>query len=377
MNCGCLLVVMGVLPLAAAPAMSAAEPASAPVAPSAAQIQHWIGQLNAERFVDREVATASLVSAGGSAVGPVLAALAESNLEVVTRAIYILQELALNGDAGVSDAAHAALEQAAELPLTPASRRARATLARLDLVRQERAIQELRQLGADIGDRQADLTFGLVEGYAVQLGAGWQGTLQDLSRLRWLRDAGAVVLDGPQVTDEWLSYVAAMHGLTMLTVKRASVSHEGLQHLTTLKELSVLNLMYVPLGDRAIETLRRLQGVGKFRIYGGRLTDAGVAKLREDLPNSDIDFRRGAFLGVGCQDAAEGCTIYTVRPSSAAEKAGLLMHDVIIEYEGRQVADYKTLTALIAANVAGDTVIVKIVRDGRTLSKRVTLGEWE
>jgi len=32
---------------------------------------------------------------------------------------------------------------------------------------------------------------------------------------------------------------------------------------------------------------------------------------------------------------------------------------------------------LIAANVAGDTVIVKIVRDGRTLSKRVTLGEWE
>ena len=95
------------------------------------------------------------------------------------------------------------------------------------------------------------------------------------------------------------------------------------------------------------------------------------------MPNSDIDYRRGAFLGVGCQDGTEGCIIYTVRPNSAAEKAGLLMNDVILEYEGKKVADYKSLTALISANVAGDTVTVKVVRDGQTLSKRVTLGEWE
>ena len=53
------------------------------------------------------------------------------------------------------------------------------------------------------------------------------------------------------------------------------------------------------------------------------------------------------------------------------------MNDMILEYEGQKVADYKALTALIAANVAGDAVTVKVVRDGQTLSKRVTLGEWE
>jgi len=378
MNGWCVLVAMIVLPLAAAPAVPADAPtAAAANAPSAAQIQHWIDQLNAERFVDREVATEKLISTGGAAVGPVLAAMAENNLEVTTRAIYILQELALSGDAAVSDAAHVGLERIAQPRLTSAARRARTALRRLDLIRQERAIQDLRRLGAGIADRQADRVFGFVEGYTVELGEAWQGRLQDLSRLRWLRDAGELVLQGPQVTDEWLKYVASMSQLPMLTVKRAKVTDEGLKHLAALKELSVLSLVHVPVSDRAIETLRQLQGVDKFRIYGGNLTAAGVDKLRQDLPNSDIDYRRGAFLGVGCQDGAEGCIIYTVRPDSAAEKAGLLMHDVILEYDGQKIADYKTLIALIAANVAGDTVTVKVVREGQTLSKRVTLGEWE
>ncbi len=370
---------MTVLPLAAAPAVPAEAPTLAPAAatPSTEQIQHWIGQLNAERFLDREVATEKLIAAGGGAVGPVLAAVAENNLEVTTRAVYILQELALSGDAAVSETAHAALEKVAEPRLTSAARRARATLARLDFIRQERAIQELRRLGASVADRQADHVFGFVEGYTVELGEGWQGQLQDLSRLRWLRDAGAVVLDGPQVTNEWLKYVACMPELPMLTVKRANVSDDGLKYLTTLKALSVLSLMYVPISDRAVEALRQLQGVDKFRIYGGRLTAAGVERLRQDLPNSEIDYRRGAFLGVGCEPGPERCIILTVRPNSAAEKAGLLMNDMILEYEGQKVADYKALTALIAANVAGDAVTVKVVRDGQTLSKRVTLGEWE
>ena len=72
--------------------------------------------------------------------------------------------------------------------------------------------------------------------------------------MRWLRDAGEVVLHGPQVTDEWLKYVACMTGLPMLTVKRANVTDDGLKHLTTLKALSVLSLMYVPVSDRAVES---------------------------------------------------------------------------------------------------------------------------
>ena len=172
------------------------------------------------------------------------------------------------------------------------------TLARLDSVREERAIQELRRLGASVGDHLSDQAFGLIEGYTVELGEGWQGKLQDLSRLRWLRDAGVVVLQGPQVTDEWLKCVASMTELSALVVKRAHVSHEGLKQLSAMPGLSQLSLMYVPISDEAIETLRQLQGVRKLKIYGGNLTAAGVDTLRQALPNSDIDYRRG-LLGRG------------------------------------------------------------------------------
>ena len=330
-----------VLLLTAAPAF----PAETGASPSAGQIRLWIDQLNAERFVDREVATEKLIAAGAAAVGPVLAAVADNNLEVTTRAVYVLQELALSPDLNASDAAHAALEKIAEPRLTSAARRARSTLARLDQIRQDRAIQELKHLGANVGERQSNLGFGLVEGYIVEVSEGWQGQPHDLARLRWLRDAGEVILQGPQVTDEWLKYVAPMNELPVLTVKRANVTDEGLKHLLGMKQLSLLSLMYVPLTDQAIDSLQQLQGVDKLRIYGTRLTVAGVDRLRQALATSDIDVRRGAFLGVGCQDGAEGCIVYTVRPNSAAEKAGLMMNDVILEYEGQKVADYKALIA--------------------------------
>ena len=375
-----LLDALAMLSLLVAPALAADVEARLPrtaVAPSAGQIQGWVEQLNSERFLDREVATEKLIAAGGEAVAPVLAAVAENNLETTTRAIYILRELALHGDQAVSDAACSALEKAAEPQLTSAARRARATLLRLDLIRQERAVQDLRRLGAGISDRQPDFGQGMIEGYTVELGDGWQGQLADLARLRWLRDAGEVILQGPQITDDWLKYVAGMKQLRALTVKRAGITDEGLRHLAGMKELSALALWYVAVGDRAVDVLPQLQRVRKVRIYGGQLTAAGVERLRQSMPNCDIDYRRGAFLGISCQDLPEGCMVNTIRPRSAAEKSGLLMNDVIVEYDGKKVADYKSLTALISGNVAGDTVTVKVVRGGQTVSRRVTLGEWE
>lgn len=365
------LIGLLLVPATAAFAVEAAAPSPE------VQIRRWIDQLNAARFLDREVATERLISAGAAAVEPVLAAATQSNLEVTTRAVYVLQELSLSHDSLASEAAHAALERLAEPRLTAAARRARSTLDRLDLIRQERAIVELKRLGAKIGTRVSELGFGLVEGYTVELDESWQGTTQDLARLRWLRDAGELVLQGPQVTDQWLNHIASMTELSVLTIKRAQVSDDALTHLLGLKQLAMLSLMYLPLTDQAVEHLRQLRGVARIRIYGTQLTESAAERLQEALATSEVDVRRGAFLGVGCQDGAEGCIIYTIRPNSAAEKAGLMMNDVVSEYQGEKVADYQALTAGIAGNAAGDTVTIKVIRDGQTLSKRVTLGEWE
>ena len=345
--------------------------------PAVEQIRRWVAQLDAERFVDREVATERLIAAGLTAIEPVLAAATEANLEVTTRSVYVLQELALCADERTAEAAHAALERIAQPRLTSAARRARSTLARLNLIRQDRAILELKRLGANVGTRPSELGFALVEGYSVELNESWQGSPQDLVRLRWLRDAGELTLEGSQVTDEWLKHVAPMTDLSALTIKRANITDEGLTHLLGLKQLSLLTLMYVPVTDEGLGALQQLRGVGRLRIYGARLTEAGVGRLKDALLTAEVDVRRGAFLGIGCQDGTEGCVIYTVRPNSAAEKAGLMVNDVIVEYEGQKVVDYKSLTAGIGNNVAGDTVTIQVIRDGRALTKRVRLGEWD
>jgi S1-C subfamily serine protease len=95
------------------------------------------------------------------------------------------------------------------------------------------------------------------------------------------------------------------------------------------------------------------------------------------LVGTEIDYRHGAFLGIGCQPGENGCVIYTVRPNTAADKGGLQIKDVIYEYGGKPVSDFEQLTAMIAENRAGDTVTVKVLRQGEKLEKRVTLGQWE
>ena len=54
------------------------------------------------------------------------------------------------------------------------------------------------------------------------------------------------------------------------------------------------------------------------------------------------------------------------------------MGDIVVEYGGKPVPDFQTLTSLIGENVAGDKVKIKLRRDGfGELDKELTLGEWD
>lgn len=356
----------------------AAEPGPAlGDAPGSAQILRWVEELNSDRFLEREVATEKLIAAGAAAVPPLVEALAGNNLEVTTRGIYILQELALSGDVAAEEAARQALEKAAEPRFTTAARRAAESLARLTTIRQERALEELKRLGATVGGEATEFGLQLVERYSLVFGDKWRGTDQDLTRLRWLRDVGELVFDGPRMTDECLKHLAGVQGLSGLTIRRASVSDDGVKSLTHLRGLQVLSLLYVPIGDRALADLKQLQGIGTLRIYGTNLSPTAAQQLQESLMATKVDFRSGAFLGIGCQPGAQGCVIYLVRPNSAAERAGLMANDILYEYEGQPVRDFETLTALISKNRAGETVTVKLIRGEERLTKKVVLGEWE
>ena len=348
-----------------------------PQSVTAREVRQWVRNLNSDRFIEREVATEKLIEAGAQSVAPLVSALTENNLEVTTRAVYVLRELALSLDPKAEAAARTALEKMAEPRVTAAARRARETLNTLDILRQDRALAELKELGAVVRNQQSAMAFGVPQQYTIEIGDAWRGQAKDLSRLSWLKDVGELILDGPKVTDHWLQYVPKSGGQLALTIKQAKITDEGIKHLVDVKNLQMLSLLYVPISDQSVPSLQQVTVAGRMRIYGSRMTRAGAERLQQALAGTEVDFRLGAFLGVGCQSGEQGCVVYTVRPGTAAAKVGLRPQDVIYEYDGQKVNEFEVLTALISEDRSGDTVTIKILRGNEKKELRVTLGECD
>lgn len=110
-----------------------------------------------------------------------------------------------------------------------------------------------------------------------------------------------------------------------------------------------------------------------------------VAKqLLGDFQNSGGKISR-PFLGVRythiSRDVAllnnvpQGELVREVVGGSAAEKAGLKVSDIIVEFDGKKLEDDNTLTNIIRSKKVGDSVKVRVFRDDKTLDLTLNLGE--
>jgi serine protease Do len=96
--------------------------------------------------------------------------------------------------------------------------------------------------------------------------------------------------------------------------------------------------------------------------------------------------RRG-WLGVRIQtvndDLAEelhlpqtkGALVANVTPGGPAEKAGIKQGDVILEFDGKQVDQMRTLPRMVAETPIEKKVAVLVVRQGQEMTFEVVLGE--
>ena len=72
---------------------------------------------------------------------------------------------------------------------------------------------------------------------------------------------------------------------------------------------------------------------------------------------------------------AKGALVGDVTPKSPAEKAGLKSGDIILNFNGKQVADSTHLKLEVARAKPGETVPVKVLRDGTAKTIEVTVKE--
>jgi hypothetical protein len=105
-------------------------------------------------------------------------------------------------------------------------------------------------------------------------------------------------------------------------------------------------------------------------IYDGRNDDAGMAMA--------LGFQHRASLGVfpgqpTTQPA--GVVLKEIAAGSPADKAGILAGDVLVSIAGKPVASLGDLSQAMTACRPGETVAVKVVRDGKEVSVSATLVE--
>jgi hypothetical protein len=357
----------------------AEEPAAVTLpAATEAQIQGWIGELDADRFIVRELATENLLQAGVDVIEHVAAAAKGPSLEVGARCVYVLRELALARDRVTESAAREALGQLARDSEAPAGQRAARTLITLRHHWQSRALEELQGNGAVVGGGQAQPGFNFGgELFSLEIGADWKGDPDALRQLKWLVDLQRITLVGKQVDDGWMQYLQGLENLQAVHLKRTTVRGHGLGELQQLPSLTHVDIWYSPIDDESVPKLSTMGRLQSLRMYGTQVSSEGAQRIEQALPGTHIDYRKGAFLGVGCEPNELGCRITLVHPGSAAAKADIRQGDILVKYDGKQVVDFENLTKVISENAGGDTVTMEILRGEEQLVKEVALGEWK
>jgi S1-C subfamily serine protease len=111
------------------------------------------------------------------------------------------------------------------------------------------------------------------------------------------------------------------------------------------------------------ETIERIAGhlVERGRVPRGYL---GIAAQPVRLPTA-----------VGGSEARRGLILLGVEPGGPAERAGLLLGDVLIEVDGEPVRDIRTLAASLGEARIGAALRVRYLRAGEVRETELTVGE--
>ncbi|MDP1835342.1 MAG: Do family serine endopeptidase [Chlamydiales bacterium] len=84
-----------------------------------------------------------------------------------------------------------------------------------------------------------------------------------------------------------------------------------------------------------------------------------------------IDYDLAMVFGL---DKVEGALVAEVQEGSPADKAGLKRGDIILEHDGRRVESVASLRNAISLSKPGQTVNLKLLREGKTLVVKVHVG---
>ena len=88
-----------------------------------------------------------------------------------------------------------------------------------------------------------------------------------------------------------------------------------------------------------------------------------------------VPTENSGFLGVQLDPDSASATIAIVTPDSAAAKAGILTKDVILSIDSHEIVNSETLINTLLGYKAGESIKVKLEREGKKMEFTATLGK--
>ena len=102
--------------------------------------------------------------------------------------------------------------------------------------------------------------------------------------------------------------------------------------------------------------------------------DGRVARGRLGVGIQDVDKDLATSFGL---DAPLGALVSHVEPDGPAAKGGVKVGDIIIKFDGTEIATSSAFPHVVGRTRPGKKVVVKVVRNGKSRSLRVTVGELD
>ena len=274
----------------------------------------------------REAATRRLVSHGRAAVDPLKELAATGHAESAFRAFDVLQQLYRSGDDATYEAVESAYESLVHGDNVTAATRAEAAIEAGADIRQPHAVASFQKLGGILRFRAEDST----------------------------------VTDPPEQENSVRPIEYAMLD------KSWKGGDEGLKFLRRIEEFRVQS---------------EVRGPSLFVIKGVQVSEEAIDTLEAALPNLSVQRRGPACLGVSPLVrfglGEPGLQIASVKPGSAADRAGLKPGDFLVKFNGFVTPDFETLVDKISEKQPGDKVPVVYNRDGTEETAIVELRPWD
>ena len=126
----------------------------------------------------------------------------------------------------------------------------------------------------------------------------------------------------------------------------------------------VIGINSVKYSDTSVE------GIG----YAIPISDAMLV-INKLISGQQVDVAKSGYLGIQGVDSNYGVYVYKVFKDSAADKAGLAVGDIIVEFEGNTIATMSQLKELLSYYASGETVefVVYKAQGNDYVAQKVTI----